>query len=202
MSQPDGIVHFCPMEIDRLIELLSALSCLLSIWLNTRRKTAGWPIGIISVVLAMWVYFKAGLLAECGLQLFFFVSGLFGWWNWAGAENQIEKTVSVRRLSLTELLFGSGIALTGSALIWFFLKDIPAASKPVPDSLITGFSVLAQVWLARRRLENWLFWIGINLASVGLYLQRELWFFAALYTALFFLAILGYRDWKKSMSEV
>ena len=190
------------METDRLIELLSALSSLLSIWLNTRRKTAGWPIGIISVVLAMWVYFKAGLLAECGLQIFYFVSGLYGWWNWAGAENQIEKTVPVRRLSLTELLFGSGIALTGSALIWLILKDLPAASKPIPDSLITGFSILAQVWLARRRLENWLFWIGINLASVGLYLQRELWFFATLYAALLFMAILGYRDWKKSMSEV
>ncbi len=82
-------------------------------------------------------------------------------------------------------------------LIYLILKQFPRSSSPLPDALLTGFSLLAQFWLARRKLENWLLWFFINLGSVLLYLQRELWFFAALYAALLLLAVRGYSEWKK-----
>ncbi len=186
------------METDRIIEILSAITCLWSIWLNTRRKTAGWPIGLVSVTLASWVYYRSGLLAECALQVFYFASGFYGWWKWAASSRQSEdQSVEVLRLRNSELSYGLLAALLGSTLIWMALQQFPNSSRPIPDALLTGFSILAQVWLARRKIENWLLWIMINTGSVLLYLQRELWFFALLYLALLYLAVRAYADWKK-----
>lgn len=185
------------MEISRLSEILSAITCLWSIWLNTRRNSAAWPIGLFSVLLAGWVYFEDGLLAESGLQIFYFLSGIYGWKQWRASEkSSSEKKIAVEKLSVTESSTGLLIAVLISMLIYLILKQFPRSSSPLPDALLTGFSLLAQFWLARRKLENWLLWFFINLGSVLLYLQRELWFFAALYAALLLLAVRGYSEWK------
>ena len=182
-----------------IAELLSALTCLWSIWLNTGRKTLGWPIGLFSVLLAAVVYYHAGLLAECGLQAFYFLSGLYGWWQWNHAEKTGESDqIQIEFLSWREAAAGLLVSLLASIILYLLLLQIPRASNPLPDALLTSFSLLAQFWLARRKLENWLLWMGINSGSVILYFQRELWFFAALYFLLLLLAFRGYGSWKKS----
>jgi nicotinamide mononucleotide transporter len=92
------------------------------------------------------------------------------------------------------------IALIASVLIFMSLSQLSQSVNPVPDALITGFSLLAQFWMARRKLENWLLWAIINIASVLLYVQQGLWSFAALYTVLLALAIRAYLDWKKQLA--
>jgi len=184
----------------QIIEFLSALTCLWSIWLNTRRRTLGWPIGIFSVLLAAVVFFNAGLLAECGLQAIYILSGFYGWWQWNHAQKTGEMgQIRIGLLSGREKVAGVLIALLGSFLLYQLLLHTPGASNPLPDALLTGFSLLAQFWLARRKLENWLLWMGINVGSVILYFQRELWFFAVLYFLLLLLAFRGYGSWKKTL---
>lgn len=195
-----SLLHFCGMEPMQIAELTSALCCLLSVWLNTKRRPEGWPIGLVSVVLAGLVYYDAKLLAECALQLFYLISGIYGWRQWLkSASSESEKQVSALLLSRREAVFGLLYAAVGSVLIWFVLRQIPEAGSPLADALLTGFSLLAQFWLARRRLENWLLWMAINFGSVLLYLHRELWFFAVLYLLLFMLAVRGYIAWKKTL---
>jgi nicotinamide mononucleotide transporter len=194
-------MQLCNVELDGFIEGLSALTCLWSVWLNTRGKTAGWPIGLISVLLAGWIYFKAGLLAECGLQGFYFVSGIYGWRQWsASPKSASEGRISVNKLSVQEAIGGMLIALIASVLIFMSLSQLSQSVNPVPDALITGFSLLAQFWMARRKLENWLLWTIINTGSVLLYMQQELWFFAVLYTVLLVLAIKAFLEWRKQLS--
>jgi nicotinamide mononucleotide transporter len=200
LPTPFGL-QICGVELDRFIEGLGALTCLWSVWLNTRGKTMGWPIGLISVLLAAWIYFKAGLLAECGLQGFYFVSGIYGWRQWsASAKSASEVRITVDKLSVREAIGGMLIALIASVLIFMLLRQLSQSVNPVPDALITGFSLLAQFWMARRKLENWLLWTIINTGSVLLYMQQELWFFAVLYTVLLVLAIKAFLEWRKQLS--
>ena len=194
-------MQLCSVELDGFIEGLSALTCLWSVWLNTRGKTAGWPVGLISVLLAGWIYFKAGLLAECGLQGFYFVSGLYGWRQWSSSTKSAgEMRISVDKLSTQEAVRGLLLALVASAMIFLIIRQLSQSVSPVPDALITGFSLLAQFWMARRKLENWLLWSIINIASVLLYVQQGLWSFAALYTVLLALAIRAFLDWRKQLA--
>lgn len=179
----------------RIAELLSALACVVSIWFNTQKKTIGWPIGLVSIVLAAWVYFKSHLFAECALQAFFFVSGLYGWNQWINGKQE-NGTVSVRRAPFSSIAAGIGLGLIFTFIGYYLLKQHSSASQPFTDSAIASYSMVAQVWLARRWLENWLLWMIINTGSIFLYISKDLWFFTALYGILLFLAVKGFNNWK------
>jgi len=186
--------------LEPVIEFASSATCVVSIWLNTKRNSTGWPIGLVSVGLASWVYFRTGLFAECGLQVFYFLSGIYGWWQWENGKSN-EGSLLVRRIPASSLWFSLLAAFLGFGLLFGFLKTISGSSQPFLDSIITAFSIVAQIWLARRWIENWVLWIFINLVSICLYVHKELWFFSALYGILLLLAVKGYFDWKKGEKQ-
>ena len=87
----------------------------------------------------------------------------------------------------------SGLVFTW--ILYIILKNHTTADLPLLDSALAIFSLIGQIWLARKYLENWLLWMIINLVSVGVYVYKELWFFTGLYAILFVLAIVGYQNW-------
>ena len=181
------------------IELFSSLLCVWSVWLNARPHIWGWPVGIVSVLLAGWVYFDSRLFAEAGLQVFYAVSGLYGWWQWS-----IKKETAflrIRQAPVRALAAGLVFALLFGLGLSYVLRRYTQADLPLLDSLLTGFSLTAQVFLARKYLENWILWMAINLVSIGVYLYKELWFFMVLYLILLVLAAVGNRRWKKQCKE-
>ena len=72
-------------------------------------------------------------------------------------------------------------------------------SIPVFDALITALSLVAQWLLNRRKLENWIFWIGVDLISVPVYAFKELYLIAGLYAVFLLLCVRGYRSWKHDL---
>jgi len=185
---------------EHVIEFASSFTCVVSIWLNTRRNSTGWPIGLLSVVLASWVYLKSGLFAESGLQAFYFLSGVYGWWQWENGKSA-EGSLMVRRIPFSSLKISLFSGFLGFGVLYGVLNTITSSSQPFLDSLITAFSIVAQIWLARRWIENWILWIVINLISICLYVTKELWFFSGLYGILLLLAVKGYFDWKKGEKQ-
>lgn len=183
--------------IQNRVELISSLSGLAGIWLTTRLSVWGWPMGIFSVILAAAVYFENRLYAEFGLQIFYAASGFYGWILWS--KRGAAPTSDVSRINKASLLSGLSTAATIGLFLGWYLEHFTAADFPYPDSLITGFSLVGQIWLARKYLENWILWMLVNVASVLLYIQKELWFFSCLYLVLLLLAVKGYLDWKKKL---
>ncbi len=179
------------------LELISSVAGLAGVWLNTRLSVWAWPLGIFSVVLAAVVFFESRLFAEFGLQIFYAASGFYGWKMWRKTRGDSRQGISFikRKTMLAGLFLG---LLIGTGLGWL-LKQFTMADFPYPDSLITGFSLVGQIWLARKYLENWILWMLVNIASIILYLQKGLWFFSGLYFILLLLALKGFIDWKKKM---
>ena len=177
------------------IELLSALLCIVGVWLNAKPHVLGWPIGILSVLLASVVYFESKLFAEFGLQIFYTFSGFYGWWKWRSEKQELQE-LTIHRISKKHLWFSlmSGIFL--SLVIGFILKNHTSGEWPWIDSGLTAFSLVGQIWMARKFLENWLLWMAINLISIGLYGAKGLWYFMGLYAILFLLAGVGYKNWR------
>lgn len=194
--------HFCiqiaSLENPQYIELSSALLGALSVWMNTRRLILGWPVGLISVVLASWVYQQSGLYAEAGLQSFYFLTGIYGWWNWS--RNKDSKTTAlvspISRKSLFFTLFWA-VPLYAGIVLW--VQSIPGAALPWLDGLVTVLSIVGQIWLTRRNPENWWIWVVVNVLSIGLYIWKELWFFSGLYLLLLLLALMGLRNWTRTI---
>ena len=82
---------------------------------------------------------------------------------------------------------------------WF--STLPNASVPYFDAFTTSFSVVAQFQLAKRWVENWIFWFVIDVFCVGIYYYKGLYFTTGLYSIFLILAVLGYFEWKRQMKN-
>jgi len=80
-----------------------------------------------------------------------------------------------------------------------FFHYFTDADVPYLDASATSLSFIAQFLIARKKIENWLIWIVVNIMYVGIYLNKELYLYALLFTVYFILAVMGYREWKKEI---
>lgn len=176
------------------VEWVAAVLGLANIALLVRRSVWNFPFGMAMVALYFVVFREAKLYGEAGLQVFFFAAQIWGWALWVRAGGG-ESRVPVRRLGhFARLLWLTGTAALALNLGWV-MHRFTDASLPYADSAIAGASIAAQILLGFRRIENWVLWIAIDLASIGVYLYKELWPTAALYLVLLVMSVLGLREW-------
>jgi nicotinamide mononucleotide transporter len=104
--------------------------------------------------------------------------------------------VVVAALPRGSLVLGLGAGAVGAMAIGWFTSHYTDAALPWMDAALSSFSLVAQVWAARRHAENWLLWIVVDVIYVGMFVFKGLWLTAGLYAALVVLAVLGWRQWR------
>lgn len=180
-----------------LIELAAVLLGLANIVLIIRRSVWNFPVAVVMVSLYFFIFRDARLYSDAGLQVFFLVVNLYGWWNWHRSKGD-DGTVEVRRLPAT----GYALWIAGSvAAIWAwgsFMGSYTQTSYPYWDASIAMLSVAGQILMARRFVENWHWWIIVNLISIPLYIAKDLHLTAGLYGVFLVLAIGGLVAWRKA----
>ena len=156
---------------------------------------------MLSVVLYALVFREARLYADMGLQGLYFGLAAYGWWAWLhGGEDR-----GVLRVTRATPRLLSGLALLGAVgglSLGYALGRFTDASLPFMDSSLTAFSVVAQWMQTRKLLEAWLVWLAVDVFYVGMFVYKELYPTAVLYAVFLYLAILGYREWRRSMLPV
>ncbi len=185
------------MTGSRKIEIIAVMLGLANITLLIRRSIWNYPFGIVMVSLYAWVFFEAKLYSDAGLQIFFFVVQFYGWYYWLKGRGD-DGLVVVQRLSKHQALGYSAAAIGGISVLGTTMARFTDASFPYWDASIAVLSVIAQILLARRRLENWLVWIAVDLLAIGLYWAKELQPTAALYFVFLILATVGYFNWRQT----
>lgn len=182
------------------IELVAALLGLANVALLWRRSIWNYPFGMAMVALYALIFFQARLYSEAGLQLFFFVVQIYGWVLWYRNGGQ-QGPVGVSWMSGKQRI-GWGLATASLSLsLGWIMHSFTNAALPFVDSAVTGASIAAQFLLSFRRIENWILWIVIDVASIGLYINRGLLLTAGLYVILLGLSALGLRDWIAARDE-
>ncbi|MBS1102552.1 nicotinamide mononucleotide transporter [Gluconobacter sp. Dm-62] len=182
-----------------LIEILGAVLSALSVWLTSRRSMICWPVSLTAAALYCWVFFKARLYADAGLQIAFCLYVIYGWQHWRQMEKP-DGRIRVRRPALRSLLSGLVCGAVGSAVWAFVLARFTNDPTPITDATLTAYSILAQCWDTMRYRETWLLWIVVDSAYVGLLISRGLYPTAILYAGFVLLAANGYRLWKPDTS--
>ena len=181
------------------VEALAAIAILASVWLTVRRSLWLWPVGIAGTLLYGWVFLNAKLYFSSGLQAFFLVVQVYGWWFWATRSGGREPPI----VSMGWAKAAGVLALTGAVaggLGWGvgFFSDAKAS---LFDGSLTGLSIVAQALLSRKVLENWLFWIVTDVISIGVYGSQGLYVTAALYALLLCMACWGLWTWLRADRE-
>lgn len=155
-----------------------------------------WPVGLINVAIYGYVFFTSKLYADMSLQVFFFVLGVLGWYTWLrGGIGATELKIS--RIPAIWWLFIAATWVIGTAIYYPVILYFGGKS-PFVDTTLTVGSVIAQILLNVKKLENWILWIVLDVVYIFLYISRDLKSTAVLYALLLVLAIGGLISWLKT----
>lgn len=152
-------------------------------------------MALINVFLYLYIFWNAKFYAGAGLQVFYIVITVYGWYNWLhGGENKSK--LKVRHIVKNEIIIHLSLGLTLPLIMGYFLSKTDA-TFPYLDSIECVWAILCTFMMAKKIIENWLVWIIINSFCVVMYFVRGLYptsFLFALYATL---AIVGYISWLK-----
>lgn len=177
------------------LEVVAFVLSLAMVGCNIREIHWGWPLAAISSLLYCALFWQSKLYGDGALQMFFAVVALWGWLQWlrGGADHA---PLMIARLSAPQQRRAVGVAV----LLWpatgWFLKTWTDTDVPWWDAFPTALSVIGQVLLGRKFIENWPVWLAVNVVGTALFAYKGLWLTAILYTLFAVLSIVGWRAWQ------
>lgn len=180
-------------------EIIGVITGLLCVYLAAKNNIWNWPFAIVSVGIYIFIFFHSHLYADMGLQFYFLVMNCYGWYFWSKKPASEQKTPVVL-ITRKEIIISIIAILVFTFILGSILKYTPA-SYPYLDSFCTACSLIAQVLLARKVLENWLIWVFVDIVYVGVYIFKGLHLTAIMYAIYVGIALLGYIDWKKDYKK-
>jgi len=182
------------MNTLQMLEWVAAFFGVINIALLIWRSVWNYPFGMGMVALYILVFWEERLYAEACLQVFFFLAQGWGWWLWLQVDGDDDR-VPVRWLdNMSRGVWMVATAAVSLNLGWIMHRFTDAV-MPYADSAIAGASVSAQILLGFRRIENWVLWIIIDIASILLYINRGLYPTAGLYGGMLVMSLLGLKEW-------
>ena len=164
-----------------------------------REKLLAWPLGVAYVLVTIPQLYAAQLYANLILHLVGFLPlNLYGWYHWLfGGEERDDLPVTRAPLAVLGLL--AALCAAGTLGFGWFLDQSTDAAFAYWDSGVLVAS-LAAMWLtARKQIENWILWFGVNVVSVPIYFAQALPWYAALYALYLPMAVWGYASWRRTM---
>jgi len=181
-----------------VLEISANVMVAAAIFLAGRNSVHTWWVGIIGCVFFGFLFFGAKLYADVTLQGFFVVTGLIGWYQWTGGRTKKELPITRTKSSTLTLavLIGAVVGIAYASLLYNFTD----AYSPGWDTALLVGSVIGQILLMNRKIENWGFWLIVNTIAVPLFISRGLYLTSVLYAAYWLHAIYAYRKWSSEMS--
>lgn len=179
------------------IEIAAVLLGIINILLIIRRSVWNFPVAIVMVGLYFVIFRDAKLYSDAGLQIFFAIVNAYGFWSWWRNKADTGDIIVGRlpRFAYPAWIAGTILAIWGWGAVMHAETD---ASYPYWDASVAMLSVAGQILMTRRYIENWHFWIVVNLISVPLYLAKDLYLTAGLYGLFLVLAVAGLVEWRKA----
>jgi len=179
-----------------IIESLAVFFSLLYVILATKENIWCWGAALISVSLYIYICYTAKLYPETGLQIFYLIMAIIGYFTWnKKSKEEIKEWSEFKHLIVITLgaLF--------SFIMGFYFFTYTDSAMPIIDSLTTVFSIIATYMVVKKVLGNWLYWIVIDLLSVYMYFHRDLHLTSLLFIAYTTIAVYGYMSWSKRIKK-
>lgn len=187
-------------EMD-FLEILGLFTGLLAVWWLIRQNILTWPAGIIYVLASLVIFWRERLYADFALHIFYLGMNVYGWYYWQHGQKSGQEELPVTRTSGSTLWFLVILSFAGIVVTGYLLKKFTDAALPYWDSATTILS-LTGMWLtARKKIENWHFWLTVDTMATVIYFYKGIFFYSFLYLIYIALAVSGYLSWKASMKK-
>jgi nicotinamide mononucleotide transporter len=181
-----------------LIEAVAVALGLANIALIIRRSVWNYPFGIVMVILYAHIFWTSKLYSDAGLQVFFLIVQFCGWVVWAGKQGDDGRVIIARMETRARLGWMAASAI--ATVLWgTMMHRMTDAAYPYWDGTIAMLSVAAQIMMTRRLVENWVWWIVVDVLAIGLFAVKGLWLTAGLYGVFLVMAVYGLVAWRRGL---
>ncbi|MGI9258789.1 MAG: nicotinamide riboside transporter PnuC [Gammaproteobacteria bacterium] len=178
-----------------VVEAVAVVLAIAYLVLAIRQDLLCWYAAFVSSLIYLWIFFDARLYMESALQVFYAGMAIFGWYQWRyGGSKHEGVRISVWQPVRHVIVIGGVLIL--SVVFGWALSSTDAAF-PYLDSFTTISAIVTTYMVARKVLENWIYWFVIDGLSIYLYVARELYLTAGLFLFYLVLVVLGFRTWLK-----
>lgn len=188
------------------LELTGVVTGLLCVYLAAVNNIWNWPFAIVSTGIYIYIFAQEALYADALQNIYLFIINIYGWYYWSRQPVNAPK-VPVVRISAKQITALVLVAALATPALGFTLIKLTRvlhyepAAYPYLDSFCTVVSLTAQVFMARKVLENWLVWIFVDIIYVGIYTVKGLEPTAIMFGVYAMLALIGYLDWRKEYRQ-
>ncbi|MFO7873848.1 MAG: nicotinamide riboside transporter PnuC [Bacteroidales bacterium] len=189
------------MMATTLLELIAVTFGIMSVWFARSANLLVYPTGIVSTVIYVYICFQIQLYADMGINLFYTGMSIYGWYIWTRKDDQ-QRVRPIRWNTKKEQVIGLAMVpvlfFIIYILIYIFKQDDPLYMNsyiPYIDSFTTSIFLIGMWYMARKKIENWIYWIAGNIISVPLYFVKGLVFTSFQFFIFLILAVMGLIAW-------
>lgn len=188
--------------IDISLEIIAVIFGFLSVWFSKENKIWVFPTGMISTSIFVYLLLKWGLLGDMMINAYYFAMSIYGWYIWTRKIDETTVT-PISRINSKEKKNAIILCITTLVFVFIIYKTFDKWTSWVAyvDTITTAIFFVGMWLMAKRKIENWIFWILGDIISVPLYLYKGLAFTSLQYLGFTFIAIFGYIAWKKSLHK-
>ncbi|MFL2699514.1 MAG: nicotinamide riboside transporter PnuC [Gammaproteobacteria bacterium] len=183
------------------VEALAAILAIIYLLLAVQQDVKCWSAAILSSSLYFYVMYSAGLYMEAYLQIFYIIMAIYGWSQWYNPKSE-EQVFVVRTWKINQHFLAIFLIVSMAYLSGSLLNIYTSAAFPFIDSLTTWGAIFATYMVAKKLLENWVYWFVIDSISVMLFMSRGLILTSLLFFIYLFIIYFGYKKWTKARDEM
>lgn len=176
-------------------ELIAVASALIYVVLAAKENIWCWPAALVSTVIYTVIFYDVYLWMDSLLQVYYFGMAIYGWYCWQYINKRPQHVQHIQTWPMAFHVKAIALLTIISITLGWLMANFTPADFPYIDTATTVFSVFTTYLVAKKVLENWLYWIVINAVSVYLYIEKDLEPTAALLVVYFFMALYGYLQW-------
>ena len=197
MQELSSFVYSLVAELNvwEVCAVILAISYLL---LAAKENIFCWYCALVSTAIYTFLFWDVSLLMESALNVYYMAMAVYGWYLWKfGGDGH--HGIGIRTLQSKHHFLIIAVVLIVSVISGILLGEHTNAAWPFIDSFTTWSSVITTIMVAKKILENWLYWFVIDAISIPLYIDRGLYLTAILFACYLVIVILGYLNWRKRL---
>ena len=187
---------------DTLLEITAVIFGFMSVWYSMQNKIWVFPTGMISTSIFVYLLLKWGLLGDMMINIYYFIMSVYGWYIWTRKNDQ-KSVTQISKMTLIENKIAGFIFIATLFFVYFVYNTSGKWVNWVAyvDTFTTAIFFVGMWLMAKRKIENWVFWIIGDIISIPLYFYKGFTFTSFQYLGFTFIAIFGYLAWKKNLNR-
>ena len=188
-------------NIDIILEVTATLFGLMSVWFSMNENILVFPAGLISTAIYVYILYFAGLFGDMSINAYYVLMSIYGWYKWLQTTDN-SHTIPIRYSTSKEKVYASVVLLFSFVLLSFVLSRFTSSTVPYIDAFTTSIFFVGMWLMAKKIIDNWIFWIIGDLISIPLYIYKGLTITSFQFVVFTILAIAGYLEWKKQINKI